>query len=155
MDRTILSFHVDYSISLKEMIDNSSFYSRGSGAHSLEPINCNSFPHPDELNGSTSYLNGTLFSFYHSHHGKYGIPEERIVREMDNEWYRPANIAELIAYCQVALDSNFLAGQGISIMAIGQRDAARGSRWPCINLDNKTIFTSPSLYYKNCFLAVK
>lgn len=154
MERNVLSFCVDYGASLEEMIDNSSFYSQGSGAYCLEPINYDSFPHPDELDGNTDYLEGTLFSFYHSAYPMHVISEEIIIEEMEREGYRPANVAELVAYCQTALDDNFL--ERGCIMAIDQKETmARSTRWPCVNLKEKTIFTSLNLYYKNSFLGVR
>ncbi|MFZ4631816.1 MAG: hypothetical protein ACOYL8_01245 [Patescibacteria group bacterium] len=154
MERVIVDFSVDYSISLEDMIDDSSFVSQGSGAHCLKEIDCDLFTHPNELDGNTDYLEGTLFSFYHSAHGMHVIPEERIIEEMEREGYRPANVAELLAYCQAALDDNFLE-EGC-IMAVGQNETeARSTRWPCINLEEKTIFTDLNLYYKHSFLGVR
>lgn len=159
MERIVQSFFVDYSFSLEEMIDSSSFTSKGESAYCFEAVNYDLFQHQNEKIGTHEWLRGTLFSFYHSSNGRV-VPKERIEREMALEGYRPANAAELLSFCE----ANFYDLPKCNIMATGQCSTVwhknvfpylKTVRWPCVNPKRKTIFTSLNLDYKNCFLGVK
>lgn len=120
MEAYVLQFCVDYNISLEEMILDSDFNAKKVIAQDFF-VDDYTFPHPQHLIGRSQELEGTLFSFYHEQMwgGRSVVPLQDIIDRMRDEGgFRPAKAAELLAYCQAVVDTNFLSD--VRVMAVGQ-----------------------------------